>query len=108
MRIAVISMQSLTAVNRSGFHQLSKLSQVDLYIPRRLKLLGGRFKSNDDCSDKGYRLIEFELNVFSPLVYLSFDLLWKIFKTRNEVDCMVCDFEPGTFLALILRIFCIK
>ena len=107
MRIAVISMQSLTVVNRSGFQQLSKLSQVDLYIPRRLKLLGGRFKSNDDWSDKGYRLIEFELNVFSPLVYLSFDLLWKIFKTRSEVDCMVCDFEPGTFLALILRIFCI-
>ena len=106
MKIIVISMQSLTAINRSTFYQLSKLHQVFLYVPSKLKLAGKSFKKNTNFSDDGYSLHKFDLQIFSPLIYFSFDLIKKIYKYRHTTDAIVCDFEPATLLGLIIRMQC--
>jgi glycosyltransferase involved in cell wall biosynthesis len=107
MKVLVISMQSLTAVNRCSYQKLSVFFDVELYVPRKLKLLGGRFKTNDNTVSQGYKLSEFDLNIFNPLIYISFGLLRKIYKMRKMLKCIVCDFEPGTVLALLIRVFCV-
>lgn len=106
MRIIVISMQSLTAINRSAFHQLSKLHRVFLYVPSKLKLAGKSFKTNTNFLDDGYSLCKFDLQIFSPLIYFSYDLIKKIHMYRRTTDAIICDFEPATLLGLIIRVQC--
>lgn len=108
MKVLAISMQSLTPVNRAVFHELSKFYNVVLYVPKKLKLVGKSFKSNVNKKNDGYLLNEFEINIHSPLIYFSYNLIKSIFQQRKTTYTLICDFEPGTFLGLILRLICIK
>lgn len=105
-KIAIVSPQCITPINRCTYELISLEFDLDLFVPYSLSLIGGGKKKYEEDLSENLKIIPFYLIGKFSRLYFSFDLLYKlIFKNYSYY---IIDLEPSSLLGYILRLLLIN